>query len=193
MSKKILWITVGTVVVLGLITWGVLFLVDMGYHNSEVDLRTQAEAQQEANKTVKDKVWRVLKQKAQIPEKYAEDWNKNYATVMGARYQGETKGAPVFKWIQEHNPSYTVELYKSIMDDILPLQNEFTLVQQKLIDVKREHMRLLRRQPSSWFLKGTDTLKIVIVLSTSTNEAFRTGVDDDVQLFGTSPAEKSRP
>ena len=184
MNKSIaVWSTVGVIVFFGII----VFMIGIGYSNSEIELRAQSEAQQKANEAVKDKTWKVVKQKAGVLDKYAGDFQKAFNGIMAERYQGETQGAPMFKWIQEHQPNYSVELYKDLADAIEANQTEFLNVQKRLIDIKREHMVLLKTFPSKLVVGGRDTLEIIIVTSTTTKKVFETGVDDDVELFDDDP------
>jgi len=162
-------------------------MIGVGYSNSEIEIRNQSEAQQKANEAVKDKTWKVVKQKAGILDKYATDFQKAFGGIMAERYQGEASGAPMFKWIKEHNPEYSTEMYKDLSDAVEANQTEFLNVQKRLIDIKREHMNLLKKFPSKLVVGNRDTLIIVIVTSTTTKKVFETGIDDDVDLFDGDP------
>jgi len=186
MSAKMLGV-LGIVAALIIAVIVVIFM-GIGYRNKEVDLRNQAGAQQDANKIIYDKVWKVIKQKAQITDKYAADFKGIYTNIMGQRYQGDAKGAPMFKWIQEQNPNFSVEMYKDLADAIEANRAEFARVQMRLRDIKREHDNLRQKFPSSMFVGGRAELDIKLVTSTKTEKTFETGVDDDVDLF-----EKDKP
>ena len=67
--------------VVSVIAWGV------GVNNTEIELREQAIAQEEDNKNIYDKTWKVIKQKAQITDKYAKDFKDIYATLMNEHLQ----------------------------------------------------------------------------------------------------------
>jgi len=184
MNKSVaIWSTVGVVLLIAII----ITILCVGYSNSEIRLVEQANAQQKANEAVKDKTWKVVKQKAGVLDKYSKDFMKAFNGIMSERYQGESSGAPMFKWIQEHQPNYSVELYKDLADAIEANQTEFLNVQKRLIDIKREHMVLLRTFPSKLIVGSRDTLEIIIVTSTTTKKVFETGVDDDVDLFDGDP------
>lgn len=167
------------VVVLGVIVLGMYFSTS----NTEIALRTQAAAQQKKNEAIYDKVWKTIQQKAGIVDKYAGDFKAIFGTLMSERYQGETKGAPMFKWITEHNPNFSVDLYKDLSDAVESNRAEFVMVQSRLLDIKREHQNLLKQFPSCVFVGGRDTLKIQIVTSTKTEKTFAIGKEDSVTLF----------
>lgn len=162
----------------------IVVLMGVGAVNNEVELRNQAAAQEKANGVVYDEVWKVLQQKAGILEKFAEDFKTVYGTIMEDRYAGEKNGpGPTFKWIQEHNPNFTPEMYKDLSIAIEAYRGKFSRVQQKLIDIKREHDNLRMKIPSKWFVGKKPELEIKIVTSTKTNQTMETGVEDDIDLF----------
>ena len=103
---------------------------------------------------------------------------------MSGRYAGDAKQSPMFKWIQEQNPNFSVELYKNLDDAIEGQREEFAMVQKRLIDIKREHQLLRQKFPSSLFVGGRPELEIQIVTSTKTEETFKSGKEDSVNLFG---------
>jgi hypothetical protein len=167
---------------LGIIIFGYV-MTGISYKNDEVGLRNQIIAQQKANENIYDKTWKTISQKAQISDKYKADFKDVYATIMNERYEGEEKGSPLFKFIKEHNPQFSVELYKDLGDAIESNRAEFMIAQNRLIDISREHNNLLGKFPGSWFLSGIQKVEIKIVTSTKTEKAFSTGKDDDVDLF----------
>lgn len=169
---------VGVLVVL------IVVLIGVGAVNHEIDLRNQAGAQEKANQVVYDEVWKVLQQKAGILDKYADDFKSVYGTIMEDRYQGEKNGpSPTFKWIQESNPGFSWEMYKDLSVAIEAYRGKFSRVQQKLIDIKREHDNLRQKIPSCWFVGGKPELQITIVTSTKTERTFKSGKEDNIELF----------
>jgi hypothetical protein len=157
--------------------------MDFSYDNKEVSLRNQAEAQQQANTVIYDKVWKVVAMKTQLPERAKNDFKEVYVELMEARY--ESGGGTMMKWIQEQNPSFDVQqgLYQDISNSIEALRSEFANVQVKLIDIKREHDNIRMRKPGKWFVGDVAELEIQLVTSTKTSETFDTGVEDDVNVF----------
>jgi len=163
-----------------------IVLVGMNWHydNKEVSLRNQATAQQDVNKVIYDKVWKVIAQKAQLPERAKNDFKEVYVDLMDARYA--SGGGSLMKWIQEQNPSFDVQqgLYQDIANSIEGLRAEFSNVQAKLIDIKREHDDIRLRKPGKWFVGNVEELEIQLVTSTKTEETFDSGVEDDINVFG---------
>jgi len=170
---------VAAVVIFGLIGAGVC----VGWHNTEIELRNQYEAQVDANKAIYDEVWKVIKQKAQITDKYADDFKEIYAGLMEQRYQGEAKGAPMFKFIREQNPQFSTDMYKDLSDAISAQRAKFTMVQLRLRDIKREHDNLRLRFPSALVVGSRPELEVVLVTSKKTKQTFETGEENEVDLF----------
>jgi len=169
-------VILGVVVVVG----AVIGLMYVGASNTEVELRNQAGAQQESNKVVFSKMKTIVFQQAQVATKYAADFEKIYNKMMSARYEGKD---PMMNWITEHNPNLDASLYKTIQTSIAALRSEFATVQNKLIDIKREHDNLRMRIPSKFFVGGRDSLKIKIVITSDTEETFQSGVEEDLSVF----------
>lgn len=180
MSK---WIVPSVMVALVLVIGGIFAMMYFNTTNTEVDIRNQANAQQKSNEVTYDEVWKVLQQKAGVLDKYASDFKSIYANIMNERYEGEAKGAPLFKFIQESNPSFSVDMYKDLSVAIEAQRAKFTRVQNKLIDLKREHDNLRKKFPSRIFVGKVPELDIKIVTSTKTEKTFQSGKEDDIKLF----------
>jgi len=181
MTQKQITITISSTLVL-LISFSI-FMTGINYKNTEIDLRNQAIAQQESNKVTFDKVWKVIKQKASIADKYANDFKNIFGGLMASRYEGDTKGAPMFKWIQERNPDFSIELYKELSIAIESNRSEFLRVQNRLIDIKREHDNIRLKFPGSIFVGSKPELDIQLVTSGKTENTFKTGKEDNADLF----------
>ena len=114
-----------TLLVIIIIAVLVVALVAMyfSYNNKEIALRKEAEAQKGKIESVHDKMWKVIKQKANVTEQYREMFEKVYPDIIAGRYSGE--GAMAMKWIQEANPEIDASLYKDVM---------------QAIEIQREHL-----------------------------------------------------
>lgn len=175
--KLVLSAVVGILVMVGIVVGGMFFT----YSNREVQLRNLAIAQERANANIFDKVWKVISQKAQVTDKYSKDFASVYTKIMDARYSGKDK--VLFNWIKEHNPNFDSAIYNNLLDTIQGQREEFAEVQNKLIDIKREHDNLRMTYPARWFVGRREELKITIVTSDKTEDVFKTGKDNDVKVF----------
>lgn len=176
--KGIAFKGIALVVILLAIVWAVNYV---GYSNEEVALRNQFNAQQKVSTVVYDQVWKIIQQQAGVAGKYADDFKEIYPKLMEGRY-GKGDGS-LMKWVVEHNPNFDTSLYAKLMDSVEVQRTTFTETQKKLIDLKREHDNLRTVAPSSWFVGRRAELILQLVTSTKTENAFKTGKDDDVNLF----------
>jgi len=160
-------ITILTLVVLATIVGFLIFMIRIQVNNKDAGLRNQAKAQQTENMTIKDKVRRILKQQANITETGFQKFEEIYPKIFDSRYKDQNL---LVKFVTEQNPTLPTNMLEKLMDNVTALESEFTLVQRKLTDIKREHDDLLTKEPGNWFLKNKDTLHIVIVTTSATKE-----------------------
>jgi hypothetical protein len=181
MSKNfiIVLVVVGCVVLGGSVFAGIYFSTV----NREAQLVNQGEAQQKVCMTTFDKVWKTIEQKVQILDAYRDDFKSIIFGEMSQRYQGEVKGAPMFKWLTEHNINVSTELYKEIMDCVEANRAEFNTAQKRLVDIKLQHDNMLVTAPWNMFLAGKKPLEIKLVTSSKTEKTFESGKEDDIQLI----------
>ena len=150
--------------------------------NQEVNLSTAITAKKTDQEATFDKMWKVLSQKAQVADQYKTAFQEIYPKLIEGRYsQGD---GSLMKWITESNPTFDVSLYKNVMDAIEVERNGFLTTQRQLMDLKREHDKLLLQWPSKWFINdGVKSIEIQIVSSTHAKEVIKSGKDDDTDLF----------
>ena len=179
MSRKLIAIlsTVGVVVVLGLI----VVIIAVSSSNREVRLWNKGTAQQTNLKIVFDETWKVIQQTAQVADQYKVAFAEIYPKLMDARYAQEGQNL-MMKMITESNPNFDTKLYQNLTDQIAAKRAKFALEQKAMTDLKREHDDIETTWPSSMFVKKR-TMEIQIVTSTKTENAFKTGKEDDVDLF----------
>ena len=176
--KKIIGISIAVIVLIGTVTvLGMYF----SYNNQDARLRAQAEAQRGKIEGVHDKMWKVLQQKAQVSNEYKKAFSEIYPALIEGRYsQGD---GSLMKWIQEANPNFDTSLYKDLMQSIEIQRTEFAKVQERMLDVIREHNVLLTTVPSKWFVSNKEQIEYTVISSTRSKTVMTTGLDDDVSLF----------
>lgn len=175
---KYTWIVLAGVLMLGI--FGIMQYV--GLSNQEVQLASQFKAQQEKNKAEFDNTWKIIQQVAEVSDEYKESFAKIYPAIMAGRY-GNARGGSLMSWVTESNPTFDTSLYSKLINAIEEQRTLFTAEQAKLIDIKREHDVLVQTFPGSFFLTGRQLPDMIIVTSAKTDDAFKTGKDDDVKLF----------
>jgi len=165
------------------IALGIMALVwGIGVSNREIRLRNKIAEQQEVMGLNYDKMWKVLKQQAQIPDKYKSDFKEVYQTIMEGRYNDANRGQ-FMAWIKEHNPQYDSTMYNKLMVSIEANRTEFFMEQKKLRSFKKEHDDLVMVFPSSIIVGSRGTIDVKFITSAATKAAIETGEENDINLF----------
>ena len=161
-------------------------------NDREVTLRNQTLAQQDVCKANFDKMFKVIKQVAQVPQEFMAQSQKAfkdiYPALMEGRYSGE-KGNSLMKWVQESNPNFDLNAFKGLYEKLQVAieanRDEYFLEQQKLIDLKREHSTFINTwwNKSVWGLDKRGEINIIIVTSATTKAAYATGEENDLKVF----------
>jgi hypothetical protein len=172
-------ITVLVIIVLAVLI-GIYALMNITYKNREVRLSNLLESQVLVIEANYDKMWKILKQQAQVTDKYKDSFKDVYVGIMEGRYS--EGGGTLMKWIQESNPQFDSSLYKTLMTSIESNRTDFFNEQKKLISMSNQHKDLLQVFPGSFFLAGIENIEITIISSSKTKEVMKTGIDD-VSLF----------
>ena len=163
-----------------LVVVGVGLLMNMHYKNEDMRIRNLITAKQKDLENNFDAMWKIISQQAQVKDEYKADFKDVYQAIMEERYQGD-KGS-LMLWIKEHNPDFDSKIYMKLMTSVEANRKEFMRSQTEILDMKRAHDNLRTVMPSKWFVQNNE-VSVNIVTSTKTEEIFKTGKDDDVQLF----------
>ena len=159
-----------------------IFSMWVSANNKEISLKNHIEAQQKVCESYYDKLWKVLKSKAQVADQYKDTFKEVYPALIEGRY-GDEKGGALMKLIVESNPTFDISLYKDLTSSIDAERSGFFMENKKLIDLDREHKVLRQTFPASWFIGSRPDVKITLVTSEKTAETFRTGQENDIDLF----------
>lgn len=175
----------------GLVVLGIFLFVGMffvaipliSYSNQEVSIRNQVIASQKSNEVIYDRVWKTIQQQAGVSEKYSIDFRNIYKDIMEAR--NPNGQGTLLKFITESNPNFDSSIFKSLMSSIEGNRRDFEFAQKMLIDKKREHDILLSSFPSGMYLGilGRKPIDIQLVTSERTEKAFKSGQDNNIDLF----------
>ena len=170
--------------VAGVIVVAILFWA-IGLSNTYNKKFQTGKAFQKNAEVVFDNTWKKIQQQANVTDEYKKGFKEIYVSMMDARYAGDSASGKetLMKWITESNPTFDPSLYKTLMNTIEGSRNEFTMEQKKLIDIDRELKTMKVVFPASLILANKPDLEIILVTSSKTEEAYKTGKDDDVDLF----------
>lgn len=172
--------------VIGVLVLTTVIFVVMGisYNNHEVRLRNQFNAVLENNKNEFDLMWKKIAKIAQVTKAERASVEKIIIEYAGARTGGGGlvgKGSFI-NAVHEALPNISDTAFVNLQNIIVASHDRFAANQTKLIDIKREHDNIRLTFPSSLICGGREELKLIIVTSDKTEEAFETGKDNDTDL-----------
>ena len=166
--ETIVLLSVGTLILVLIIAYFVL-------NNQEVSLRKAAEAQNKAIESVHDTMWKIIKEKANVSEKYRKTFESVYPDIIAGRY----KDTQDMLWIHEDNPDFDVSLYADLMQAIEVQRMLFSESQKRMVDIVREHETLINSIPHKWFISNRTPINYVVISSGKTKDVMITRVDDE--------------
>jgi len=139
-------------------------------------------AKQLDNHSEQDNMWKKISQVAQVTTAQKDALLEIFTAHAQAR---TTDGGGLMKWIQESVPNVDTTTFNNLQNIITSARDSWTMRQKELIDLSREHNKLLQMFPSNIVcsILGKKPIEIQIVTSGKTKEAFATGEDNDVQVF----------
>ena len=158
----------------------ILLIMFFTYNNKEIYLRKEADAQRKKIESTHDKMWKVIKQKAEVSDKYRETFERVYPEIIAGRY---SDGSSAMKWIQEANPNFDTSLYNDLMQAIEIQRTHLHNAQTRMLDVIRERASLIESYPSRWFITNKSEIEYEVISSTKTHNVVETRVDYDVDVF----------
>lgn len=163
----------------------ILFGMGVSFHNQEVRLRNLITNKQTDNKNEMDAMWKNIAQTAQVAEKDRASLMEIFNGYAQGRAGTDPK-TPLVNWIKEAVPNIPAGTFDKLMNIIVSQRDGFKFRQKEILDFKREHDNLLTTFPNVVFasILGRNKIDVVIVTSTRTEEAFKSGKDDNVTLFG---------
>jgi hypothetical protein len=171
----------GIIAVIAVVGIGLWFLVSISYNNQEIGLRNRGTAQVGKIEVVFDEMWKVFQDQAGITNQYKTAFHEIYSDIIGGRYsQGD---GSLMKWVTEHNPEFDSSLFTNLMRSVEKYRGLFSVEQQVMLDIIRQHTDLLNMQPSSWFIKDKTLIEYTVISSSETKSIMDSGVDDRPSPF----------
>ena len=171
-----------TAIILIIVGFFVVLLIGMyfSYNNKEIALRKESEAQKGKIESVHDTMWKIIKQKAQVSEKYKDAFEKIYPDLIRGRYANDQ--GSMMNWIQEQNPNFDTSLYRDLSQAIEIQRTIFSNVQQRMLDILRERETLIESIPAKFFISNKTKIDYEVISSTNTKTIMETRIDDDINL-----------
>ncbi len=179
---------------IGAVLFAVIFLISSYFsiQNTAVNKQENVRAHEKSYNQEFDNMFKKIAQIAQIPDhalQGAKDAFKEiYTPLIEGRYKdGRNDG--LMRWVQESNPQFDTKdyynLYQQLANTIEASRDKLTNKGNEWIAVVQDYNRYIRAEPRSWFLSENKFPKeeAKIITSSKTEEAVKTGKDDDIDLF----------
>jgi len=200
-NLKILLIGGAALLLIGIIT----FFSMTGWYDDAIHLENATAAQWQSNQNTYDAFWKTVKEVAQVPEQYKEDFKQLLVQETSAKY-GPQGSQATFQWFKDRNINLDPTMYRKIQDVIESGRADFKRSQDTLLDKQRKTHDMMEGYWGSMFAKhynfpsaktgnyappkdidGDGKLTVLdypIVTSARTAAAFATGQDEAVNVFG---------
>lgn len=183
----------------------VLFLSMTHWFDSATFLENATKAQWRDNQSTYDTMWKTIKEVAQVPEQYKEDFKQLLVADNAAKF-GPNGSTATMQWFKERNINFDSSMYRKIQDVIESGRQDFKRSQTELLDKQRkvqdmtqsywggimaQHYNFPRVMAGDFApprdADGDGKLSVLdypIVTSARTQAAFATGKDEEVNVFG---------
>jgi len=181
-GRTIALVLLGVAVFFGIIGLGYLYSVSKTCNTFEVGIP----AQYEQNKNDYDNFFKKIKEMAQVPDMYVNDFEEIIGKDMEGRYGADGSKA-IFQWIQEHDIKLDTALYIKIQQAIEVGRNQFAANQSNLIAVGQAYDNY-RADPLNGFFANLlgypkiDLNKYGIVTSEHTEKVFEDKKSEPLEL-----------
>ena len=166
-----------TAIIVICVVAGILILVMtyFSYNNREIALRKEAEAQRGKIETVRDRMFQILREQANVSTEYRKAFEEIYPKIIEGRY---SRGGELMKWIQEANPQFDTSLYQTLSNSIEVHRTAFTSEQNRMLDIINQRATLIESYPSRWFIANKTPIEYTPISTSATKQVMATGVDD---------------
>lgn len=145
------------------------------YNNKEIALRRESDAQRGKIEAVRDRMFQIIREQANVSTEYREAFEKIYPEIIAGRY---ADGGQMMKWIKEANPQFDTSLYRGLMNSIEVQRTAFTSAQTRMLDIINQRATLIESYPSRWFIQNKSAIDYTVITTSATKSVMQTGVDD---------------
>lgn len=193
----VIWIAAGTIALFALVSF-------VRFYNRSVELENAARAQFAQNRNAYDAFWKTVREMAQVPDRYKDDFKSILVGNTTARY-GEDGSRAQVQWLREHAIQFDSTQYQRLMTAIEGGRRDFMRNQEMLLDQQRTYRNHLQSFGGRFWAALSGHPKVVlgddapthdsdgdgkltvldwpIITSDRTEEAFAAGKDEEIQVF----------
>ncbi|MBR1850695.1 MAG: hypothetical protein IJ789_04900 [Bacteroidales bacterium] len=134
---------------------GIVWMIASSVFNKRDSLiREEAEAHRKILESSYDRIWSIVKQRAELTESERRSFNGIYPELID-RY---TNDEVVLNWIFDCNIDFDPDDYVSLKEDIEDECNRFYMHQERMMKVIENHRQLLTTWPGKWFVKNKQAI-----------------------------------
>lgn len=145
------------------------------YNNNEIALRKESEVQRGKIETVRDQMFQIIREQANVSSEYREAFNEIYPKIIEGRYR---EGGGLMKWIQEANPHFDTSLYQTVSNSIEVQRTSLTSAQNRMLDIINQRATLIESYPSRWFIQNKSVIEYTPISTSATKAVMESGKDD---------------
>lgn len=120
----------------------------IGWHNDVVDAEEGVKAQWLDNQNQYDSFWKKVKEVAQVPDKYKEDFKDLLVSETRSKFGKEGSKAQ-FQWFKDRDINFSDKMYVKVQNVIESGRNDFKRGQTELLDKQRILRATIKKFPGS--------------------------------------------
>lgn len=184
MNKALTLGIVAAVLIGGLVLGGIGLIYGVSTYNSQASLKNTYEMKVKDNSSEFDNMWKKISQVTQIADAKKEAFREIFNGYANARTPQDA-GRAMF-WVKENAPNLDLSVYDKAQNIIVGSRDSWTFRQKELVGIAEAYNKNLVTFPKNFFLGmfGFQKIDPKVITSSRTEEVFRTGKDDDVNLRG---------
>lgn len=169
-------------VVLVMVVGAISVTTFLVHRSTVIKLQTRIESQYTTNKSSYDNMWKTFKESAQVTDMQADDFKDTYEKMISGRYDNDKN--LLVKAVQEQNPSLNSAVYTELQQQVEDGRAKFHNNQEKISDLVSEYNADIQNYFVMNAICNFEKLNPddYIVTSEKTQNAFKTGKDDEIKL-----------
>lgn len=179
MITKIGCLVTGLVAVVIAVVLGVYLL---STYNAQATLLNTYNMKVKDNQSEFDNMFKKISQVTQISVAKKDAFKEVFTAYAEARTSKSQN--QMMTWVKENAPNFDLSIYDKVLNVITGSRDSWTFRQKELVGIAEQYNLNLSVQPRGFILKlfGFQIIDPKIITSSRTEEAFRTGKDDDTKL-----------
>jgi len=196
-----------------------LFMYDMGIDNKEMAMRERFKGQYKVTKTSHDNMFKVITQGAQVTDKYGKDFDKIFGKIAGDLMDDNAMIQLVSGFNPNLSPDLYKNLlstikterakFKRAQDICIDVSREYAtyiktkpqtwFINDEILEarelIKNNYEKDLVTESKNFEPETKEAFEILMyepVTSSTTKDVFKTGVDDNIDLFTEDKKEEDK-